>query len=286
MSGSSVLVGAGLAGLVVVMIPTVRGWDTRRPPPMEVIEGASWLRRLAGVIGRASALLAAGVVSGVLVLGLGLRLMMRVAAAVSPESAQGRLTDADEVVGEVTLGGTMFLVLGVGVLGGMVATAAWVVLRRWLPERSVVAGLVVAAVGAGLLARPSGLIDPDNRDFVILSPTWLPLLMSVAVVLAFGVSFAVLADRWSTRWPVPAPTIRGVLSVVPFVGVLTLSVPMVVPAVVMVVAVSVATWRQRGRTRSGRWLERSERPGRLAVRTGAVAGGMWVGVSVVQVLAL
>jgi hypothetical protein len=146
--------------------------------------------------------------------------------------------------------------------------------------------LVVAAVGAGLLARPSGLIDPDNRDFVILSPTWLPLLMSVAVVLAFGVSFAVLADRWSTRWPVPAPTIRGVLSVVPFVGVLTLSVPMVVPAVVMVVAVSVATWRQRGRTRSGRWLERSERLGRLAVRTGAVAGGMWVGVSVVQVLAL
>lgn len=141
MSKSSILVAAALVGLVVVLVPTVKAWDTRRPPPMEIVTGASWLHRLIGVIGRASALLTAGVVSGVLVLGLGLRLMMRFAAASSPESAQGRLTDADEVVGEVTLGGTMFLVLGVGVLGGMVGVAAWVAFRRWLPERSVLAGL-------------------------------------------------------------------------------------------------------------------------------------------------
>jgi hypothetical protein len=230
--------------------------------------------------------LTAGVVSGVLVLGLGLRLMMRVAAATSPESAQGRLTDADEVVGEVTLGGTMFLVLGVGVLGGMVGVAAWSTLRRWLPERSVMAGVVMAAVATGMLARPSGLVDPHNRDFVILSPAWLALLMSAAVVLAFGVSFAVLADRLAARWPVPGLTIRGTLSVLPFFGVLALSLTIGAPAVVLAAVVSVVAWRQGRSTRTRQWLERSERPGGLVLRATAVLGAVWVGVSAVQVLAL
>lgn len=286
MSNSSILVAAALVGLVVVLVPTVKAWDTRRAPPMEIVAAAPWLQRLIRVIGRASALLTAGVVSGVLVLGLGLRLMMRVAAATSPESAQGRLTDADEVVGDVTLGGTMFLVLGVGVLGGMVSVAAWAAFRRWLPERSVLAGVVAAAVGSGMLARPSGLIDPHNRDFVILSPAWLALLMSVAVVLAFGVSFAVLADRWAARWPVPALTVRGVLCVLPFFGVLALSLTIGPLAGVLVVVVSVAAWRQGRSTRPGRWLERSERPGGLVLRAAAVLGAVWVGVSAVQVLTL
>lgn len=286
MSSSSILVVAAVAGLGVVLVPTVRARAGRRPPPMEFVAEASWLQRLISVIGRASALLTAGMVSGVLVLGLGLRLMMRVAAATSPESAQGRLTDADEVVGEVTLSGTMFLALGVGVLGGMVAAAAWSTLRRWLPERSVAAGVVVAAIASGLLARPSGLVDPHNRDFVILSPAWLALLMSAAVVVAFGVSFAVLADRWAARWPDPELSPRGVLSVLPFFGVLALSLTIGAPAIVLAAVVSVVAWRQGRSSRTRRWLERSERPGGLALRAAAVLGAVWVGVSAVQVLTI
>lgn len=148
------------------------------------------------------------------------------------------------------------------------------------------AGVVMAAVATGMLARPSGLVDPHNRDFVILSPAWLALLMSAAVVLAFGVSFAVLADRWAARWPVPGPTIRGALSVLPFFAVLALSLTIGVPAVVLVAVVSVVAWRQGRSTRTRRWLERSERPGGVVLRAAAVLGAVWVGVSAVQVLAL
>jgi len=89
-------------------------------------------------------------------------------------------------------------------------------------------------------------------------------------VLAFGVSFAVLTDRWAARWPVPALSVRGVLSVLPFFVVLALSLTLGVPAVVMVVVVSVAAWRQGRSARPGRWLERSELRGGLVVRANAV----------------
>ncbi len=56
----------------------------------------------------------AGIVAGLLVPGLGGRLLMRITAATSPPEAQGRLTEAGEVVGEITLGGTVGFVLFVG----------------------------------------------------------------------------------------------------------------------------------------------------------------------------
>ena len=47
-----------------------------------------------------------GIVAGLLVGGFGSRLMMRIMAATSAPAAQGMLTEAEEVVGEVTKGGT------------------------------------------------------------------------------------------------------------------------------------------------------------------------------------
>lgn len=283
---SLLLIAVASAGMVLALGLTVRAWNGRCPPPLVIDAGVAFRRRLCEVLRRASALVAAGVFTGVLVLGFGLRLMMRIAGATSPDSAQGRITDAQEVVGEVTLGGTLFFVVGVGMLSGLATAGIWVMLRRWLPQRSVVAGAVLAALGAGVFARPSGLVDPRNHDFIILSPAWLAVLLSIMVLLAFGVSFAVLADRWVADWPDVGLTPRGIAAALPFLAAVAVSTPVVVPAVVMVAALIVGL---RNRSRSAvvrRWLERSERPGRLIVGTSATVATVWVGISAAQVLTL
>ena len=54
----------------------------------------------------------AGVGSGVLIVGAGGRLAMRLLAATAGEGAQGRETEAEEIVGQITTGGTIEFVLG------------------------------------------------------------------------------------------------------------------------------------------------------------------------------
>jgi hypothetical protein len=283
---SVVLVVVAVAGLSLACVLTASGWDARRPPPLEIDPRASRSDRLTPVLRRASALFMAGGVAGVLVLGLGSRLMMRVLAATSSDSAQGRLTDADEIVGEVTFDGTVGFVVFIGFFAGMITIGVWAELRRWLPERSVAAGVVVAAIGAGALARPSGLIDPGNHDFVILSPVWLAILLSMMVLLTYGVCFAVLADRWADTWPTPALTPRGVLATLPLLVAFAMGVLVVVPAIIIVVVVCFAAWRRPPSDRTRRRLQRSETPGRRVVAAAALVGALWVGVSAVQVLAL
>ena len=129
-----------LAGLVVTSWLTVRAWGSRRAPALIVDPEVSRPRRVVLVLQRASGLVAAGVVTGVLVLGLGTRLMMRILAATSPDSAQGRITDAEEIVGEVTFDGTVGFVAFIGLFGALFAVGVWLALRRWLPDRSWVWG--------------------------------------------------------------------------------------------------------------------------------------------------
>lgn len=277
---------AGLAGLGVAGWLMVVAWDSERPPALVLHTEASRPRRVVLVLQRASGLVAAGVVTGILVLGLGTRLMMRILAATSPDSAQGRLTDAEEVVGEATMAGTVGFVVFVGVFGGMVTAAIWASLRRWFPSRSWVAGLILAGLGAGLLARPSGLIDPDNRDFRILSPVWLAVLVTVLILLLYGVSFAVLADRWAARWPTIEPTPRGVVAAVPIAAVFAFGAMLIVPAAIMAVEVCYVAWRRPRSERTKQWLTSSDRPGRWILGAAATLGTIWVGVSAVQVLTL
>jgi len=139
--------------------------------------------------------LAAGLVAGFLVTGLGGRLVMRVLGATSGGGAQGRLTEADEVVGRITFGGSLafviFVGLGSGLLGGLVALA----LRRWLPRRAALSGLVVAAVMLGTVGVADPL-SPDNVDFRILAPIWLAVLLILGLGGLFGATLGALAVRF------------------------------------------------------------------------------------------
>ncbi len=143
--------------------------------------------------------MAAGVLAGVLVPGLGGRLVMRILGSTSHD-AQGERTAANEVVGTITSDGTIAVVVFVGVLGGVIAALAFVVVRRWLPTTAGPAGWVAGVLLLGTIGV-SDAMSPDNKDFAILRPTWLAVTLVVALALLFGVTFTGLAARLDAGMP-------------------------------------------------------------------------------------
>ena len=69
----------------------------------------------------ASLTLTAGVLAGITIIGAGGRLAMRLLAVTAGDDAQGRITEAREVVGDITLDGTIGFVLFNGIFGGVFA---------------------------------------------------------------------------------------------------------------------------------------------------------------------
>lgn len=194
-----------------------------------------------------NASLAGGIVGGVLVAGLGGRLLMRVIAATSDSRAQGRLTEADQVVGDVSADGTIFLVVFVGVFAGSIGAMAYTLLRSLLPQRGAVAGLLIAGIIGGILARPSDLLNPDSIDFRILGPKWLAALMVITLVALFGATSGALIDTFVRIWPQPAWTGRGLAGLIPLI-VLVVPSPLAIGAVAII---GVRGWRNPATTLGG-----------------------------------
>ncbi|MEO6207739.1 MAG: hypothetical protein ABIP77_07275, partial [Candidatus Limnocylindrales bacterium] len=74
----------------------------------------------------------AGLIVGVVLAGVGGRLVMRLATLLVP-SADGAFTENGNRIGDITLGGTLGIVIGLGLLFGAVSGSVWVTIRRWLP---------------------------------------------------------------------------------------------------------------------------------------------------------
>jgi hypothetical protein len=168
----------------------------------------SALRALVWLLGVATV---SGLLVGVLVVGPAGRLAMRLLAATSPE-AQGRITDAGEVVGEITLSGTIGFFVFVGLPFGLGVGIAYA-LVSWLLPRGVLGG---AVLGALLLVVLGSALDPlreANPDFDILGPGWLSVLTFVAMALLTGMVTAPVAGRvgralanprlWWAAWLAP-----------------------------------------------------------------------------------
>ncbi len=166
------LVVSGLA-VAAVVVAAVVAWRGRRleripdtGPPATPGEAALTAVRTLGIG------LSAGIAAGFLVVGLGGRLVMRVLAATSGDLAQGRTTEAEELVGEITVDGTIGFILFVGLGGGVAASLLYLLTRRVLPRAAGPAGLVLGVLLVGTLGVQDPL-SPDNRDFAILEPLWL-----------------------------------------------------------------------------------------------------------------
>ncbi len=133
----------------------------------------------------------AGVIAGVLFLGVGARIVMRISALLD-SNAKGFITENDNIVGEITVGGTIGLVIFGGIFAGLVAGVGWVIIRDWLPR-----GLWLRVPLAGVVATAAGsfaVVSVENRDFSLLDPVGVNVAMFVLVVGLTG-SATALFDR-------------------------------------------------------------------------------------------
>lgn len=202
-----------------------RGRLEFRPPPAGV-EPTEVVRRYVWYV---TVAVVSGLGAGVLMAGAGGRLVMRLLAATSPEEAQGRVTEAEEIVGEITVGGTIGFVVFTGLFFGLATGALYVFVRRWLPEGRL-GGLTY---GALLLLVAGTRIEPlraDNPDFDLVGPSWVSLLAFGALVLAHGMLVAALANRYASTLPLPASEPKTIVRHAPVL----LLLPLILPALVVV----------------------------------------------------
>jgi hypothetical protein len=232
------------AVLVAALVLGVR-WSGREfvsPPTDGPLTAGEAARR---VVWYASLALIAGPAVGIAVIGCGGRLAMRLLAVTAGDDAQGRITEADEVVGRITADGTIGFVVFNGIFGGLAAAVVYLLVRRLLP-----AGWLGGVVfGLGLLVVLGTVVDPlrdENPDFDLVGPGWLSVAVFTALAVAFGVVLAAVTARLSAWLPLPAIEPRVVLRYVPAALLAGLLVIPVTATLVVVGAVVVVATRWRG----------------------------------------
>jgi hypothetical protein len=233
-----VIMGACGAVFVTALVLGAR-WSSlpfQAPAPVDAPSVADVVRRFAWFC---SLLLLSGVLTGITVVGTGGRLAMRLLAVTAGDDAQGRITEADEIVGEITVGGTIGFVLFVGIFTGVISAAVYLVVRRLLP-RGWIGGLAFGAALLILLGTRGEPLRADNPDFDLVGPGWLSVLVFTALALAFGVALVGFVARLSAWLPLPSMDRRVLLRYAPIAVVglagFTITSTLVLVGVVVVVA--------------------------------------------------
>jgi hypothetical protein len=162
----------------------------------------------------------AGLVVGIVVAGLGGRLVMRLAALVVP-SASGSFTENGNRIGEITVVGTAGLIVGLGLVATVLLATVWVAISPWLPGKGLVRGLVAMPIAIALGAF--ALIDSGNPDFVVLAHDPVVVAILLALVAMTAPAMAVVDGWLDRRLPhavsgrSPVAMVYAALSVVGFV---------------------------------------------------------------------
>ena len=129
---------------------------------------------------------AARVAVGVVVGGLGGRLVMRIAALAAPDSVMGDLTENGFPIGDFTVGGTMQLLLFGGLLLGGIGAVVYLMVEPWLEWAGAWRGMVFAGFLVAANSTTVGVLDPDGIDFVILGNSTLIVGMFLLLFLLYG----------------------------------------------------------------------------------------------------
>src|SRR3990172_980876 len=146
------------------------------------------------LIEAAGAAALAGAFAGVLVGGLGSRVAMRISGALSDAALVGvAVTNNGNVLGQVTLGGTLGLVLFGGLGPGLLFGAIYGAVRPWLAPLGRGGGL---AFGLFLLAALGNLVlEPFNIDFRKFGSAPLNVALFALLFPLFGVTVAWAISR-------------------------------------------------------------------------------------------
>lgn len=155
---------------------------------------APWLTvgRRIGIAGLAS------LTGGVLVLGFGGRLAMRLSGAMAiliDPSTRLELTGDGFRIGVITIDGSLGFVLFGGVFGAVIAAAYWALIEPHLTRRRpfLLAGAAAAAIGGNQFVRT------DNVDFVILRPIAMNVLLYPVLSAMAGISIVAIHRRLEQR---------------------------------------------------------------------------------------
>ena len=157
---------------------------------------------------------------------------MRLLAVTAGDDAQGRLTEADEIVGSIDLDGTIGLVIFGGILPGLLSGAIYVVFRRWLPSGRL-GGVVFGALHLVVAATRIDPLRSDNPDFDLLGPGWLAAAAFGLACVFHGMAVVAIANRYSHGIP-PAASARA-RAVVPLI----LPALLLIPAFFLLVPIAV-----------------------------------------------
>jgi hypothetical protein len=212
----------------------------------------------------------AGAIAGLVVGGVGGRLLMRLVAILHAD-AVGSITENGNRVGDITLTGTIFLLL-FGLIFGVLAGAVWVIVGPFVPGGPRTRALLTA--GIAIAVGTPELIIGTNPDFVLVEHDARVVALLVALVGSIGLAIA-LVDGWldrrlphavaGRRGPAAAYAIVALLGaglVVPFALLVFLTadeyqLPLREGYALVVVGLCLATWwilRIRGRATAPRGL--------------------------------
>ncbi len=137
----------------------------------------------------------AGLLAGFLVAGVGGRIVMRAAALLVPEAA-GQATDNGNRIGEITLGGSLSLVLVGGLFFGLLGAIIWVVVSPWIPGGGRTRAVLAMPIAVSLTGI--ALIQARNPDFVVLRYDATTVVLLLALLALAGLAIAGF-DRWLDR---------------------------------------------------------------------------------------
>jgi|Tabmets5t2r1_1033131.scaffolds.fasta_scaffold44552_2 hypothetical protein len=188
---------AGLAAVVRWGGLAVQPPPDPAPPPDDPPPAGLVARRYLWYVNLA---LAAGFGAGLLAAGAGGRLMMRLLAVTAGPGAQGRITEAGQVVGRISVDGTIGFVVFTALFLGLASGVLYLLLRPWLPVGRM-GGVVY---GALLLVVAGTRVEPlrrGNPDFDLVGPGWVSVAGFAALVLLHGMLVAALAGRISRSVP-------------------------------------------------------------------------------------
>jgi hypothetical protein len=207
----------------------------------------------------------AGFLVGLVVIGGGLRLFMRLAAILTEGGANQMVTENGNTAGQITLDGTLSILIFSGGMFGVVGGIVVMAVRPWLPASGWRRSLLAGGIGFAV-AGPAVLEGGENGDYKRFGILGINVCLFTLLPFLFGIAVLPVID-WLDRAISPAlPGLsRGwrdllksiLLAPLVLMAVLLLPLALMMPPVALLLALPIVRvvapiWLRRAATRDQR----------------------------------